>query len=321
MSALQPLVDTFVERLRHRHSPATVDAYRRDLTALMAFMDREEITSWDALDIHRLRRFLGRERTRGLAARSLARRQAAIRRFCDLLIEQGLLGHNPARLLDTPKMPRHLPRPVDVDVLGQFLDTPHDGSPMALRDQAMLELCYSSGLRLAELAGIDLSDIDTHRARVRGKGDKPRQVPIGRRAAAALAAWLDVRGMLASPHESALFVSTRGQRLGHRAIQLRMARLGRERGLPEHLHPHRLRHSFASHLLESSQDLRAVQELLGHAHLSTTQVYTRLDWQHLADTFDRAHPRAHRKPDASRQPSSRDASSFRTSDHQDTPHD
>lgn len=320
MSALQPLVDTFIERLRQRHSPATVDAYRRDLTALMAFMDREEIAFWAALDIHHLRRFLGRERTRGLGARSLARRQAAIRRFCDLLIEQGLMGHNPARLLDTPKMPRHLPRPVDVDVLGQFLDTPHDDSPLARRDQAILELCYSSGLRLAELAGIDLMDIDTHRARVRGKGDKPRQVPIGRRAATALAAWLNVRGMLAGPHEPALFVGMRGQRLGHRAIQLRMAHLGRERGLPEHLHPHRLRHSFASHLLESSQDLRAVQELLGHAHLSTTQVYTRLDWQHLADTFDRAHPRAHRRPGRSHDTSSsRDASASGTPDNQDTP--
>ncbi|MFC0337825.1 integrase/recombinase XerC [Kushneria avicenniae] len=319
MSALLPLVETFIERLRHRHSPATIDAYRRDLAALMAFMDREEIPSWDALDMHHLRRFLGRERTRGLAARSLARRQAAIRRFCDLLVEQNLLSHNPARLLDTPKMPRHLPRPVDVDVLGQFLDTPHDGSPLALRDQAMLELCYSSGLRLAELAGIDLSDIDAQRARVRGKGDKPRQVPIGRRAATALADWLKVRGMLAGPHEPALFVSTRGQRLGHRAIQLRMAHLGRERGLPEHLHPHRLRHSFASHLLESSQDLRAVQELLGHAHLSTTQVYTRLDWQHLADTFDRAHPRAHRRPGTERHSSSREAAPSGTSDNQDTP--
>ena len=317
MSALEPLVDMFIERLRYRHSSATVDAYRRDLAALTAFMAREDISSWDVLDIHHLRHFLGRERTRGLAARSLARRQAAIRRFCDLLIEQNLLSHNPARLLDTPKMPRHLPRPVDVDVLGQFLDTPHDGSPLALRDQAMLELCYSSGLRLAELAGMDLADIDTQRARVRGKGDKPRQVPIGRRAAAALAEWLRIRGMLAGPHEPALFVGARGQRLGHRAIQLRMARLGRERGLPEHLHPHRLRHSFASHLLESSQDLRAVQELLGHAHLSTTQVYTRLDWQHLADTFDRAHPRAHRKTGADQRPFSREASPFRTSDHQD----
>lgn len=319
MSALLPLVETFIEHLRHRHSPATVDAYRRDLAALTAFMEREALESWAALDIHYLRRFLGRERTRGLAARSLARRQAAIRRFCDLLVEKHLLSHNPARLLDTPRIPRHLPRPVDVDMLGQFLDTPHDGSPLALRDQAMLELCYSSGLRLAELAGIDLGDIDAQRARVRGKGDKPRQVPIGRRAAAALADWLTVRGMLAGPHEPALFVGARGQRLGHRAIQLRMARLGRERGLPEHLHPHRLRHSFASHLLESSQDLRAVQELLGHAHLSTTQVYTRLDWQHLADTFDRAHPRAHRRSGTERHSSSREAAPSGTSDNQDTP--
>lgn len=295
MSVLLPMVERFIETLRHRHSPATVDAYRRDLMALVGFLEHEGIDDWRALDTHRMRRFLGRERTRGLAARSLARRQAAIRRFCDLLIEQKLLTSNPARLLDTPKMPRHLPRPVDVDALGHFLDMPHDGSPLAIRDQAMLELCYSSGMRLAELAGMDLEDIDAHRARVRGKGDKPRQVPIGRRAAEALRAWLGIRSTLTGPEERALFVGQTGRRLGHRAIQLRMAQVGRERGLPEHLHPHRLRHSFASHLLESSQDLRAVQELLGHAHLSTTQVYTRLDWQHLATTFDQTHPRARKK--------------------------
>lgn len=159
----------------------------------------------------------------------------------------------------------------------------------------MLELFYSSGLRLAELAGLDLDDLQPQRVRVRGKGGKPRQVPVGRRARAALDAWQAIRGALAPPSESALFVGARGRRLGHRAIQKRLAELARRRGLAEHLHPHRLRHSFASHLLESSHDLRAVQELLGHAHLATTQVYTRLDWQHLAASYDAAHPRARRR--------------------------
>ncbi|HBA00582.1 MAG TPA: tyrosine recombinase XerC, partial [Halomonas sp.] len=193
----------------------------------------------------------------------------------------------------------HLPKPLDVDALARFLDTPHDGSPLSLRDQAMLELFYSSGLRLAELAALDVSQLAANHVRVMGKGSKPRQVPVGRRAQQALTAWLTCRASLAASAETALFVGQRGQRLGHRAIQKRLAQLSVVRGLPEHLHPHRLRHSFASHLLESSQDLRAVQELLGHANLSTTQVYTRLDWQHLAESYDAAHPRAKRRPSES----------------------
>lgn len=159
----------------------------------------------------------------------------------------------------------------------------------------MLELFYSSGLRLAELAGLDLDDLRDERVRVLGKGGKPRQVPVGSRARQALQAWTGVRAAMAAPGETALFVGKRGTRLGHRAIQQRLALIARRRGLDEHLHPHRLRHSFASHLLESSQDLRAVQELLGHANLSTTQVYTHLDWQHLAASYDAAHPRARRR--------------------------
>lgn len=169
-----------------------------------------------------------------------------------------------------------------------------------MRDQAILELFYSSGLRLAELAALDLGDLQNSRVRVIGKGGKPRQVPVGRRAQQALAEWLGCRSALAPITEQALFVGQRGQRLGHRAIQKRLAQLSIARGLPEHLHPHRLRHSFASHLLESSQDLRAVQELLGHANLSTTQIYTRLDWQHLATSYDAAHPRAKRGPNDSK---------------------
>ncbi|SDM44425.1 integrase/recombinase XerC [Franzmannia pantelleriensis] len=301
-SDLQDDVAAFLAELATHASPATVDAYRRDLAALTEFAEAEGLAGWGALELALVRRFLGAERSRGLAARSLARRRAALSRFADHLVHRSVLAHNPVSLTQAPRQPRHLPRPVDVDLLSRFLDTPHDGSPLAHRDQAMLELLYSSGLRLAELAALDIDQLQAQRVRVVGKGGKPRQVPVGQRARQALDAWLAVRSQLAGDAEAALFVGQRGARLGHRAIQLRLAALARQRGLPEHLHPHRLRHSFASHLLESSQDLRAVQELLGHANLSTTQVYTRLDWQHLAASYDAAHPRAKRRhdtPDAS----------------------
>ncbi|GAA3909468.1 tyrosine recombinase XerC [Halomonas cibimaris] len=294
-SSLNDGIAAFLADLGRHASPATVDAYRRDLAAFEAFARRREASAVKQIDTALARGFLSAERTRGLAPRSLARRRAALSRFCQYAVAEGLLADNPVTLLRTPKQPDHLPRPVDVDVLARFLDTPHDGSALARRDQAVLELFYTAGLRLAELAALDTGDIKATHARVLGKGGKPRQVPVGRRAGEALDAWYRVRGELAAAGETALFVSRRGGRLGHRAIQKRLARLALERGLPEHLHPHRLRHSFASHLLESSQDLRAVQELLGHANLSTTQVYTRLDWQHLAESYDAAHPRARRR--------------------------
>lgn len=296
-------VDAFLAGLARTASPATVSAYRRDLAALVAFLEAEAIADWSALDAALLRRFLGSERMRGQAPRSLARRRAAISGFARHLVQAGRLRHNPVPLVRTPRQPRHLPHPLDVDQLARFLDTPHDDSPLARRDQAMLELFYSSGLRLAELAALDLGDLQPQRVRVLGKGGKPRQVPVGRRARQALDAWRAVRGRLADRDTPALFVGVRGARLGHRAIQKRLAELARARGLAEHLHPHRLRHSFASHLLESSQDLRAVQELLGHADLATTQVYTRLDWQHLAASYDAAHPRARRRSDDGGEPS------------------
>ena len=302
-ATLAPEVEAFLAALARTASPATADAYRRDLSALTAFLAAEAIDDWSRLDAALLRRFLGGERLRGLAPRSLARRRAAISRFAAHLVETGRLRHNPASLVQAPRQPRHLPRPLDVDQLARFLDTPHDDSPLARRDQAMLELFYSSGLRLAELAALDLHDLQPQRVRVLGKGGKPRQVPVGRRARQALDAWLTVRGQLAERDTQALFVGVRGGRLGHRGIQRRLAELAKVRGLAEHLHPHRLRHSFASHLLESSQDLRAVQELLGHADLATTQVYTRLDWQHLAASYDAAHPRARRRGNDSGEPS------------------
>lgn len=298
MSSQEPLgteIEAFLAQLSRTASPATLDAYRRDLAGLLDFMDERGIESWHQLDAGLLRRFLGGERARGLGPRSLARRRSACSKLADHLLAKGLLEHNPVALVRNPRQPRHLPRPVDVDRLASFLDTPHDGSPLSVRDQAMLELFYSSGLRLAELAGLNLVDLHGERVRVLGKGGKPRQVPVGSRARQALEAWLQLRMNMAAAGEQAMFISNRGTRLGHRAIQQRLALIARRRGLDEHLHPHRLRHSFASHLLESSQDLRAVQELLGHANLSTTQVYTHLDWQHLAASYDAAHPRARRR--------------------------
>lgn len=294
-SPLVEQVSRYLAALGTHASPATVAAYRQDLAALCHFAQQRDVVDPAALDTPFMRAFLGAERSRGLAPRSLARRRAALSRFADYLIKQGVLADNPVSLLRTPKQPSHLPRPLDVDALARFLDTPHDGLPLAVRDQAILELFYSSGLRLAELAALDLAHLTAQFVRVMGKGGKPRQVPVGRRARQALEEWLACRPGLAAENETALFVGLRGQRLGHRGIQKRLAQLSIERGLPEHLHPHRLRHSFASHLLESSQDLRAVQELLGHANLSTTQVYTRLDWQHLAESYDAAHPRAKRR--------------------------
>ncbi|WP_267135191.1 tyrosine recombinase XerC [Halomonas dongshanensis] len=288
-------VEAFVRDLARNKSAATVDAYRQDLAALERFATARGAETAAELDLALARSFLGSERSRGLSPRSLARRRSSLSRFADFLVRQRLLADNPVRLLRTPKQPGHLPRPVDIDSLARFLDTPHADSVIDRRDQAMLELFYSSGLRLAELAALDVSALQGARVRVLGKGGKPRQVPVGAQALKALEAWRAVRGEWASEVESALFVGQRGARLGHRAIQKRLAELAVARGLPEHLHPHRLRHSFASHLLESSQDLRAVQELLGHANLSTTQVYTRLDWQHLAASYDAAHPRAKRR--------------------------
>ena len=295
---LTPLIDQLLHALAARRSPATVAAYRQDLAHFASALRAAVLPAEPQVahfSIAYLRRYLASERSRGLSARTLARRQAALRQLGDLLVAERLIDSNPARLLETPRQPQHLPRPVDVDLLNRMLDTPHDGSVLGVRDQAMLELFYSSGLRLAELAALNLADLQPQRVRVMGKGSKPRQVPVGRKAAQALKEWRAMRATVTATSEPALFVTCQGRRLGHRAIQKRLALLARTRNLPEHLHPHRLRHSFATHLLESSHDLRAVQELLGHAQLATTQVYTQLDWQQLADSYDQAHPRARRK--------------------------
>jgi integrase/recombinase XerC len=252
---------------------------------------------------HHVRAFVAARRRGGASGRSVQRALSALRSFYRYLLREGLAGSSPAQGLRAPKSPRKLPATLDPDQLAHLLDAPAD-SPLAIRDAAIMELFYSSGLRLAELVGLDRADLDLADAmvEVRGKGAKTRRVPIGGPALEALRRWLAVRPTLAAEGEPAVFVSERGRRLHPRTVQVRLRQLALARGAPRHVHPHLLRHSFASHLLESSGDLRAVQELLGHANIGTTQVYTHLDFQHLAQVYDTAHPRARRKGGVPKKP-------------------
>ncbi|MGE8043956.1 tyrosine recombinase XerC [Pseudomonas monteilii] len=272
----------------------TIQAYRGDLLKVLAHCKDQAIERWPDLQIQSLRHFIARQHHQGQSSRSLARLLSSVRGFYRYLIREGLCQHDPANGLSPPKGERRLPKVLDTDRAQQLLEGGVDDDFIARRDQAMLELFYSSGLRLSELAGLDLGHLDLAAGLVHvvGKGDKARVLPVGRKAREALAAWLKLRG-LGSPLDGAVFITRQGRRLSTRAIQLRVKVVG-ERELGQHLHPHMLRHSFASHLLESSQDLRAVQEMLGHADITTTQIYTHLDFQHLAAVYDSAHPRAKR---------------------------
>jgi integrase/recombinase XerC len=288
-----------VQRLatERRLSPHTVEAYERDLLALLEFCAREQIASFEMLDSFSVRRFAAESHRRGLGARSVARRLSAVRTFLNYLIETGVLKSNAGVHVQAPKAPRRLPATLDADQVASLLAISGD-DPLTLRDRAILELFYSSGLRLAELVGLNLGDVDAadRTVRVLGKGSKMRIVPVGRQALAALNDWLAVRAQLARGGEPALFVGRRGDRVSPRTVQKRVNEWAKRQGTPTGVHPHMLRHSFATHVLESSRNLRAVQELLGHASLSTTQIYTHLDFQHLASVYDQAHPRARKRP-------------------------
>jgi len=279
-----------------RYSPRTCENYQRDLWRLAAWLELEGVSAWPELSLHHMRRYVAGLSRAGLSGQSIARHLSATRGFYHFLVREGLARDNPALDLRPPKSGRRLPKVADVDQIQQLLETPPD-DPLEVRDLAMFELMYSSGLRLAELAMVDVSalDIDAREIRVLGKGSKERVLPVGGKALAALERWLAVRGQYASQAETAVFVSQRGGRLSRRSIQARLARWGVRSGADQRLHPHLLRHSFASHMLESSGDLRAVQELLGHADIATTQVYTHLDFQHLARVYDQSHPRARRR--------------------------
>ena len=251
------------------------------------------------LQVHHIRRFAAQLHGQGLSGRSLARLLSAWRGFFNWLGRGDVVRANPCEGVRSPKSPKHLPNALSVDETARLLQPSDDGDAVLLtRDTAMFELFYSSGLRLAELAALDCVALDSAlnegEVRVLGKRNKARLVPVGRKAREALAAWAALRDSLAGAEEPALFVSRRGGRISHRMIQLRLAQLALQLGLPRHVHPHMLRHSFASHVLQSSGDLRAVQEMLGHASIASTQVYTHLDFQHLAKVYDAAHPRAKR---------------------------
>jgi integrase/recombinase XerC len=289
----------FLRRLatERRLSAHTVAAYERDVHALLGFCEREGIASLAQLDSFAVRRFAAEGHRKGLGARSIARRLSAVRTFLNFLIETGVLKSNAGVHVQAPKAPRRLPPTLDADQVASLLAISGD-DPLTLRDRAILELFYSSGLRLAELVGLNLGDVDApdRVVRVVGKGSKARVVPVGKQALAALHDWLAVRGELARSGEPALFVGRRGARINPREVQKRVNEWAKRQGAPTRVHPHMLRHSFATHVLESSGNLRAVQEMLGHASLSTTQIYTHLDFQHLAHVYDQAHPRARKRP-------------------------
>ena len=290
----------FLQRLKteRRLSPHTVVAYQRDLNALLGFCEREKIETFAALDSYQVRRFAAEAHRRGLNARSVARRLSAVRTFLSFLVELDVVTANSAVHVQAPKPARRLPATLDADQVASLLAISGD-DPLTIRDRAILELFYSSGLRLAELVGLNLGDVDVadRTVRVLGKGSKTRVVPVGREALRAVHDWLQVRTEIAPHGELALFVSRAGKRISPRSVQARVNTWARRQGTPTGVHPHMLRHSFATHLLESSNNLRAVQEMLGHASLSTTQIYTHLDFQHLAQVYDQAHPRAKKRPE------------------------
>lgn len=288
-------LDEFYNKLRNERqlSHHTLDNYQRDLNNLIQFCDASSIADWSALDEQHIRMHVSERHRKGISGKSLQRSLSAIRTFFDYLIQEGKLTFNPAKGVKAPKVARKLPPTLDVDRVGQLLTIEGDDD-LAIRDRAILELFYSSGLRLSELTGLNVDSLTSEtEIRVLGKGNKERQLPVGRKAAEALNKWLAIRNHFAAQDEPALFVSQRGNRLSARSVQQRLRHWVVKQGLDTHVHPHMLRHSFASHMLESSSDLRAVQELLGHADISTTQIYTHLDFQHLAKVYDKAHPRAH----------------------------
>lgn len=283
-------------------SPHTVTSYLRDLAKFSRWGQAGNLQSLKQIDNLHIRQCLADLHKSGLGGASLQRWLSSLRTFFRYAIRKQWLEADPSVGISAPKKNRRLPKVLDVDQADQFMEVPGSGW-LAHRDRAMIELFYSSGLRLAELASLSIGhvDINDHTVTVLGKGKKTRTVPIGAPALSRLREWLSIRSLRpgaragAEDDQQALFLSHRGQRLSHRAIQQRLAHLSVKQGLGQRVNPHMLRHSFASHLLESSGDLRAVQELLGHANLSTTQIYTHLDFQHLAKTYDQAHPRASRK--------------------------
>lgn len=295
----QEQLSAFIEYLRSekRLSIHTQTNYQRDLEKFIDCCQKYSLADLATIKSQHIRQMVAQLHRQGLGGKSLARWLSAVRSFFEYGIRSKWAVNNPADGIQAPKSERKLPKVLDVDQAAQFVEVAGD-SILAVRDHALLELVYSSGLRLAEVVGLDLKNIDLHEGmvRVKGKGSRERDVPIGSKAIEALQAWYPQRKMLLKDeNEQAVFISHRGTRITHRAVQMRMQQLSIKQGMDTPVHPHMLRHSFASHMLESSSDLRLVQEMLGHANISTTQIYTHLDFQHLAKVYDQAHPRAQRK--------------------------
>ncbi len=296
--AAQQLADFFTQlEIEKRVSIHTLTNYQRDLRHLTNFCDKQKFEHWSELQPNDIRQHVANRHRQGLGSASLQRELSAMRGFYHYLLKNDLVTINPAHYVKAPKSIRKLPKTLDVDQVGGLLDAGAN-SVLEVRDVAMFELFYSSGLRLSELVDLNLSDLDLNDKSLRvqsGKGGKARILPIGSKAILAIQNWLTHR-VARSENEQAVFLSQRGGRLCQRSVQYRLAQWCIKKGVAQHVHPHALRHSFASHLLQSSQDLRAVQELLGHTSISTTQIYTHLDFEHLAKVYDNAHPRAKKKP-------------------------
>jgi integrase/recombinase XerC len=293
-------IPKFVRHLSHerRLSEHTCKNYQRDLNQLAGWCDEQGVPAWPDLDDEHIRAYAATSFRRGLASKSIQRQLSAARTFFRFLLREGEVKVNPVQSVSAPKSGKRLPENLDADRMARLLDIPGDG-PLVARDRAILELLYSSGLRLAELTGLNIGDVDLGdgTVAVTGKGNKDRIIPVGRFAKDACRNWLRERGSLVKGDENAFFLSQRGTRLSARSVQARVDHWAKHQGIDTRVYPHLFRHSFATHLLESSHDLRGVQELLGHANISTTQVYTHLDFQHLAQIYDETHPRARLKKD------------------------
>ena len=276
-----------------RYSRFTLQAYQHDVGLFLGYLANVDILDCTKVKAHDVRAFVAVRRRQGLTVISVQRMLSSLRSFYKHLINLDLLKANPVADIRAPRGTKKLPKALDVDQVDQLLNQTV-ANPLDIRDHAMMELMYSSGLRLSELVNLDMLDLelDGGQVKVTGKGSKMRYVPIGQQAREALTIWLSTRSSLVAPNECAVFINHRGTRISQRSVQKRMSDKARHSQIGTHVHPHMLRHSFASHLLESSGDLRAVQELLGHANISTTQIYTQLDFQHLAKVYDKAHPRA-----------------------------
>lgn len=285
-------------RSEKQYSPLTQQNYQRDLEKFQSYCAQKKLTDLNVLGMNHVRMAVAQLHRDGLGGKSLQRWLSSLRSFFHFCIRRGWMTNNVADGISAPKSPKLLPKTLDVDQTAQFVAVEGDDF-INKRDRALLELIYSSGLRLAEVTSLNLNDIEWGEAMltVVGKGRKTRLLPIGAMAMTALKEWLVARKQYTQDDEPALFTTQRGGRISHRAVQMRMQQLSATQGMDNPIHPHMLRHSFASHILESSGDLRLVQELLGHANISTTQIYTHLDFQHLAKVYDKAHPRAGRKTD------------------------